>query len=98
MYVRAHAARHRKRCTIGGTSCSNCNYFFYNQQEMNYHMVKKHASSTSKSRQSTVCSSCEKEFPSYYSLQEHRKKEHGAKQRKPSDTVADFNKVVEEER
>ena len=63
---------------------------------MNYHMVKKHAPSTSK--QSTVCSSCEKEFLSYYSLQEHRRKDHGAKQRKASDTVADLNKIVEEER
>ena len=62
---------------------------------MNYHVAKKHAPSTSK--QSTVCSSCEQEFPNYYSLQQHRRKEHGAKQRKPSDTVADLNKIVEEE-
>ena len=47
--------------------------------------------------QSTVCPSCKQDFPSYYSLQQHRRKEHGAKQRKPSDTVADFNKIVEEE-
>ena len=60
-----------------------------------FHVAKKHAPSTSK--QSTVCSSCEQEFPSYYSLQQHRRKEHGTKQRKPSDTVADLNKIVEEE-
>ena len=59
-------------------------------------MAKKHARSTSK--QSTVCSSCEKDFPSYYSIQQHRRKEPGAKQRKPSDTLADLNKIVEEER
>ena len=62
---------------------------------MNYNMDKKHAPSSSK--QSTVCPSCEQEFPSYYSLQQHRRKEHGAKQRKPSETVADLNKIVEEE-
>ena len=62
---------------------------------MKYHAAKNNASSTSK--RSTVCSSCEQEFPSYYSLQQHRRKKHGAKQRKPSDTVADFNKIVEEE-
>ena len=62
---------------------------------MNYHVAKKHAPASSK--QSTVCSSCEQEFPSYYSLQQHRRKEHGAKQRKPSDTVADLNKIVEDE-
>ena len=62
---------------------------------MSYHMAKKHAQPSSK--QSTVCSSCEQEFPSYYSLQQHRRKEHGVKQRKPSDTVADLNKIVEEE-
>ena len=67
----------------------------YNQQEMNYHAAKKHSPSTSK--QSAVCSSCEQEFPSYYSLQQHRRKEHEGKQRKPSDTVADLNKIVVEE-
>ena len=44
-----------------------------------------------------MCYSCEQEFSSYYSLQQHRRKEHGAKQRKPSDTVADLNKIVEDE-
>ena len=34
---------------------------------------------------------------SYYSLQQHRRKEHGAKQRRTSVTVADLNKIVEEE-
>ena len=58
---------------------------------MNYHAAKKHAPSTSK--QLTVWSSCEKEFPSYYSLQQHRRKKHGTKQRKPSDKVADLNKI-----
>ena len=38
-----------------------------------------------------------KKFSSYYSLQKHRGKEHGAKQLKPSDAVADLNKIVEEE-
>ena len=38
-----------------------------------------------------------KKFPSYYSLHQHRRKKHGAKQRKPSNTVADLNKTVEEE-
>ena len=94
LYVRAHAARRQKRCAKGVFSCPDFIYFTYNQQEMNYHVAKKHASSTS--RQSTVCSSCEKEFPKYYSLQQHRRKEHGGKQRKPIDTVADLNKIVEE--
>ena len=95
MYVRQHAARHQKRCAKGFISCPDCKYSTYNQQEMNYHMAKKHAPSTLK--QSTVCSSCDQEFPKYYSLQQHRRKEHGAKQRQPSDTVADLNKIVEEE-
>ena len=92
---RADNARHQKRCAKGVVSCPECKYSTYNQQEMSYHMAKKHAQPSSK--QSTVCSSCEQEFPSYYSLQQHRRKEHGAKQRKPSDTVADLNKIVEEE-
>ena len=94
-YRRADNARHRKRCAKGFVSCPECKYSTYNQQEMNYHMAKKHAQPSSK--QSTVCSSCEQEFPSYYSLQQHRRKEHGAKQRKPSATVADLNKIVEDE-
>ena len=94
-YRKSDAARHRKNCVRGVISCSECRFFTYNQQETNYHVVKKHAPSISK--QSTVCSSCEKEFPIYYSLQQHRRNEHGAKQRKPSDTMADLNKIVEEE-
>ena len=62
---------------------------------MGYHVAKKHAEPSSK--QSTVCLSCEQEFPVSYSLQQHRRKEDGAKQRKPSDTVVDLNKIVEEE-
>ena len=34
--------------------------------------------------------------PSYYSLQQHQRKEHELEQRKPSGTVADLNKIVEE--
>ena len=62
---------------------------------MNYHVAKKHAQPSSK--QSTICPSCEQEIPVYYSLPQHRRKEHGAKQRKSSDTVAELNKIVEEE-
>ena len=93
-YWRSDAARHRKSCVRGIVSCLECNYCTYNQQEWNYHAAKKHAPSIFK--QSTVCSSCEQEFPSYYLLQQHRRKERGAKHRKPSDTVADLNKIVEE--
>ena len=69
--------------------------FTKSKEEMGYHVFKKHGQPSSK--QSTVCPSCEQEFPSYYSLEQHRRKDHGAKQRKPSDTVADLNKIVEEE-
>ena len=61
---------------------------------MNYHIAKKHAQPSLK--QSMVCPSCEQKFSSYYSLQQHRGKEHGAKQRKPSDTVTELNKIVEQ--
>ena len=90
MHVSQHAARHHKSCQAGIISCPDCKYFTYNQQELNYHVAKKHASLTSK--QPTVCSSCKKESPSYYSLQKHRRKE-----RKTSDTVEQLNKIVEEE-
>ena len=50
------------------------------------------------SKQSTVCSFCEQDFPSYYSLQLHRIKDYGTRKWKPSDTVVDLYKIVEEER
>ena len=62
---------------------------------MDYLVAKKHAQPSSK--HSTVCSSCEQKVPCYYSVQQHRRKEHGAKQRKPSDTVANLNRIVEKE-
>ena len=93
-YRRADAARHRKSCVRGVISCPQCNYWTYNQQKMNFHTSKKHVKSNPKS---TKCVSCEKEFPSYYSLQQHRKKDHGVKARKTSDSVADLNKILENE-
>ena len=55
---------------------------------------KKHVKSTPKS---TKFGSCEKGIPSYYSLQQPRKKDHGLKARKKSDSVADLNKILENE-
>ena len=96
MYIRQNAARHLKLCEKQKEhKCPNCDFYTESKEEMGYHVAKKHAESSPK--QSTVCPSCEQQFPSYYSLQQHRRKEHGAKQRKPSDTVADLNKIVEEE-
>ena len=94
MYVRKNAARHRKSCVRGVIFSPECIYCTYNQQEMNFHTSKKHVKSTPKS---TKCVSCEKEFPSYYSFQQHRKKDHGMKARKMSDSVADLNKILENE-
>ena len=94
MFVRQNAARHRKSCVRGVISCSDCNYCTYNQQEMNFHTSKKHSKSTPKS---TKCVSCEKKFPSCYSLQQHLKKDYGLKARKTSDSIADFNKILENE-
>ena len=82
------------KCAEGFISCPDCKYSTLDHQEMNYHIIKKHAQPSSK--QSTACYSCEQELPNYYSLQQQRRKEHGTKQRKSSDTVADLNKIVEE--
>ena len=96
MYNRQNAARHRKRYEKQKEhKCPNCHYYTKSKEEMGYHVAKKHAQPSSK--KSTLCPPCEQEFPSYYSLQQHRRKEHGIKQRKSSDTVADLNKIVEEE-
>ena len=94
MFFRQKAVRHQKRCAKGVISCPDCEYSTYNQQEMNYSKAKKHAPSTLK--QSKIFPSCKQDFPRYSSLQQHRRKEHGAKQRKPSDTIAGLSKIVEE--
>ena len=93
-YRRANAARHRNSCVRGVISCPECSYCTYNQQEMNFDTSKKHLNSTPKSTKSVLC---EKKFPSYYSLQQHRKKVHGLKARKTNDSVADLNKILENE-
>ena len=95
IYVRQHAARHRKSCQAGIISCPDCKYLTCKKARNGLSGGQKRAPSFSK--QSTVCLSCEKEFSSNYSLQQHRRKELGAKQRRPSDTVADLSKIVEEE-
>ena len=60
---KSHAARHRKRYEYKDEhKCPNCNLISKKKAEMNYHVAKKHAQSSSK--QSTVCPSCEQEFPS----------------------------------
>ena len=61
MFTRINTARNLKRCVKGVVSCPECKYSTYNQQEMSYHMAKKHAEPSSK--QSTVCSSCDKSSP-----------------------------------
>ena len=43
IFTRINAARHQKRCAKGVVSCPECKYSTYNQQEMSYHMAKKHA-------------------------------------------------------
>ena len=100
MYVCINVAREElcarlcKSCVRGIISCPECSYCTYNQQEMNFHTSKKHVKSNSKSAK---CVSCEKDFPSYYSLQQHRKKDRGMKARKTSESVADLNKILENE-
>ena len=93
-YSRANAAQHRKSCVRGVISCPECSYCTYNKQQMNFHTSKKHVKSTPKS---TKCVSCEKEFSSYYLLQQHRKIDHGLNARKMSESVADLNKILENE-
>ena len=50
MYIRQNTARHRKNCSKGVISCPDCKYFTYDQQEMSYHMAKKHAQPVRSSR------------------------------------------------
>ena len=93
-YNRANASRHRRRCVRGVISCPEKSYFAYNQQEIFFRTSKMHVNSTPKS---TKCVSCEKDYQSYYPFQQHRKKDHGLKARKTSDSVADLNKILENE-
>ena len=63
---------------------------------MNCHVTKKRVQA--KSRLSTICFLCEKGFPVTTSrtILQHRGKENDAKQQNSSETVADLDKIVEE--
>ena len=87
MYVRAHAPQ--------SMIAHDCTCQSWQEIAVAKNVAKKHALSSSE--QPTLCASCEKEIPSFYSLERHRRKEHGAKPRKPSDSMTDLNKIVEEE-
>ena len=85
------AARHRRRCEKQEEhKCSNCHFCTKNKEGKVYHVANKHAQISSKL--STVY-----HFVNKNSLQQNSRKEKRANQRKPSDTVADLSKIVQEE-
>ena len=71
-----NVAKHKKKCSIGTLYCSQCpNFSTKSQNDLNYHIAKKHG--TSKPKTTNTCKVCKEEFPGFYALRQHKSKMHG---------------------
>ena len=91
-YMRASADRHSKSCLRGVISCIDCNDCTYNQQEINFHTSERHVKSTHKSAKSVPW---KKDF--LQAIIHLNKKDHGLKMSKTSGSIADVNRIPENE-
>ena len=67
---------HRKSCSVGTLFCSQCpNFSTKSQNDLNYHIAKKHG--TSKPKTTHTCKVCKEEFAGFYALRQHKSKMHG---------------------
>ena len=63
-------ARHKKSCSAGTLYCTQCpNFFTYSQNDLNYHIAKKH--SAPKPDIIFKCKLCYQEFPGFCALRQH---------------------------
>ena len=69
-------ARHKKSCFVGTLYCSQCpNFFTKSQNDLNYHIAKKH--SAPKPDITFKCKVCSAEIPGFYALRQHRNTQDG---------------------
>ena len=67
--------RHKKRCSIGRLYCTPCPNSTKSQNDLNYHIAKKH--SALKPDVTFKCKLCYQEFPGFYALRQHGNTQHG---------------------
>ena len=69
-------AKHKKKCSVGTLYCSQCpNFSTKSQNDLNYHIAKKHGTSNPKTTH--ICKVCKEEFAGFYALRQHKSKMHG---------------------
>ena len=74
--TKLNLARHKKSCSAGRLHCSQFpNFFTKPQNDMNYHIAKKH--SAAKRDVAFKCKLCYAEFPAFYALRQHKNTQHG---------------------
>ena len=73
---RNNIVRHKKKCSVGTLSCTQCpNYSTKSQDDKFYHIAKKH--SAPKPDITFKCKLCYQEFPAFYALPQNRNTQHG---------------------
>ena len=73
--TKKHLSRHKSRCSVGTLCCANCpNFSTKSRDDLNYHIVKKHAKSPLKNTHR--CKICCKEFSGFYALRQRKTIEH----------------------
>ena len=74
--TKLNLARHKKSCSAGTLYCTQCpNFSTKSQNDMNYHIAKKH--SAPKPDITFKCKLSFQEFPGFFALCEHRNTQHG---------------------
>ena len=69
--------RHKTRCSAGTLYCTQGpNFSTTSQDDLNYHIAKKHSAAGPKNNH--TCKECSIEFPSFYSLRHHKQRYHRA--------------------
>ena len=69
-------ARHKKRCSGGKLSSTQCpNFSTKSQNDLNYHIAQKH--SALKPAVTFKCKNCYEGFPGFYALHQHKNTQHG---------------------
>ena len=74
--TKLNLARHKKSCSGGKMSCTQCpNFSTKFQNDLNYLIAEKH--SAPKLDVTFKCKLCYQEFPRFYALRQHRNTQHG---------------------
>ena len=74
--TKLNLARHKKRCSAGTLYCTQClNFFTKSENDMNYHIAKKH--SVTILDVTFKCKLSNQEFSGFYASRQHKDTQHG---------------------